>query len=195
VRLANKVKIIGYAKDRLRRDGVCPDGFFFSGTTIINLSSVIFFNKQGYEMKTIIAFALALTSLAASADVIKLTEFKTSRDTELYRTTYRVNKELKRAWIEVTIAESSFDDLHYSDVQVKVPGLSYSPEINGVVYNLNGKEVVCGTFYNSRWTIDQGMSFRETGRCNIATGNYVKSLDDGFNIRNVKTTEVILTIR
>lgn len=146
-------------------------------------------------MKTLLAIALALTSLVASADVIKLTEFKNNRDLELYRTTYRVNKELGRAWIEVTISDYKHDELHYSDVRVKIPGLSYSAELNGVVYNMNGEEVVCGTFYNARWTIDMGMSFKATGRCNISTSNYVKKVDDGFNIKNVKMTEVILTIK
>ena len=145
-------------------------------------------------MKTLLAFAIALTSLAASADMIKLTEFKNNRDAELYRTTYRVNKELGRAWIEVTIAESSHGDLHYSDVRAKVPGLTYSAEINGVVYNKNGEEVVCGTFYNSRWTIDRGMSFKDTGRCNISTNKYTKKVDDGYYIKDVKMTEVLLTI-
>jgi len=150
-------------------------------------------NKEK-KMKTLLAFAIALTSLVASADVIKLTEFKNNRDLELYRTTYRVNKELGRAWIEVTISDYKFDELHYSDVRVKIPGLSYSADINGVVYNKNGEEIVCGTFYNARWTIDMGMSFKETGRCNITTNNYSKKVDDGYYIKDVKMTEVLLTI-
>lgn len=145
-------------------------------------------------MKVLFALVFALTSLVASADVIKLTEFKNNRDLELYRTTFRVNKELGRAWMEVTISDYKFDELHYSDVRVKIPGLSYNAEINGVVYNKNGEEIVCGTFYNARWTIDRGMSFKATGRCNVSTNNYSKKVDDGFEIKTVKMTEVLLTI-
>lgn len=146
-------------------------------------------------MKTLVALTALLMSLAASAETIKLMEYKYERDVELYRTTFRVNKSLNRAWVEVTLAESHFDDLHYTDQRVKVPGLSYSPEINGVVYNNSGEEIVCGTFYNARWVIDRGMSFKDTGRCLFETNRFTKKVDDGFYIRNVEMVEVLLTIQ
>ena len=94
----------------------------------------------------------------------------------------------------MTISESWGDDLHYTDKEVLVPGLAYSAEINGVVYNTEAEQIVCGTFYNRRWTIDLGMSFKATGRCKFSKNKYVKTVDDGFRINEYKMVEVLLTI-
>lgn len=145
-------------------------------------------------MKAFIALTALLTSLVSAADTIKLMEYRDSRDVDVWATTFRVNKELNRAWVEVTLAESFFDDLHYDDTNVKVEGLSYDPELNGVIYNNGTEEIVCGTFYNARWVIDRGMSFRDTGRCRFETKKFVKEVDDGFYIKKVKMVEVSLII-
>lgn len=145
-------------------------------------------------MKAFIALAALLTSMVSLADTFKLKEFRDSRDLSVYSTTFKVNKELNRAWVEVTLAETYFEDLHYKDTNVKIPGLSYSPEINGVIYNNGSEEIVCGTFYNARWVIDRGMSFRDSGRCRFETRKLTKNVDDGFYITKVKMVEVNLII-
>lgn len=146
------------------------------------------------KMKVFIAVAALLMSMVSAADTIKLMEYRDSRDVDVYATTFKVNKPLNRAWVEVTLGESFSDDLHYSDTNVKVPGLSYSPEINGVIYDNGAEEIICGTFYNARWVIDRGMSFRASGRCKFETKKFTKDVDDGFYVRKVKMVQVNLII-
>ena len=146
-------------------------------------------------MKAVIALVVLLTSLVSWADTIKLLEFRETFDRDVHSVGFKVNKPLKRAWVEVSIGETFGDETHYDDTNVKVPGLSYDADINGVVFDNGTEVIVCGTFYNRRWVIDGGMSFRETGRCEFETKRIVKTVDDGFNVRKVKMIEVLLNIQ
>lgn len=146
-------------------------------------------------MKKFVALFALMLSTVAAADSILLLEKRTNRDEEVYRVDFDVNKSLNRAWVEITFAESSHDDLHYSDSRVKVPGLSYDPEINGVVYEKNGEKIVCGTFYNNRWIIDRGMSFRKTGRCTFSNEVVKVDVDNGFEIRTYPYVRVYLNVQ
>lgn len=145
-------------------------------------------------MKLLIASLAMVFSLSIGAETIKLGEYPYSHWIEVYHTIFRVNKDLNRAWVEVTLAETVGDSTFYEDHNVKVEGLAYSPELNGVVFNRNGEEIVCGTFYNRRWTIDRGMSFLPTGRCELSHKTVTKNVDDGFYVRKVKVFQVFLTI-
>lgn len=141
----------------------------------------------------LIALALMVSALA-SAEPEKIFEMQNTWDEEFYRLQFRVNKPLNRAWVEVTTAEYNGDSTDYSDYNVKVEGLAYDPEINGVVIERNGERVVCGTFYNHRWTIDFGMSFRDTGRCKFTHKATKIEVDDGFYIRKVPVLQVFLEV-
>lgn len=145
-------------------------------------------------MKLTFLLSMFLLSSLANAESIKLMEFKSDRDIELYQTSFEVNKKLKRAWVNVVLTDSSFNELNYSDKRVQVPGLSYDAELNGVVYDNGHEVIVCGTFYNSRWSIDGGMSFRSTGRCEFSSGELNRKIDDGYHIRDVKMVEVYLNV-
>lgn len=146
-------------------------------------------------MKFLVCLIFATLSLTAWSETIKLMEFKSSLDKDVYSVMFRVNKPLQRAWVEVSIGESYGDSTYYDDTNIKIEGLSYNPEINGVVYNNGSEEIVCGTFYNQRWVIDGGMSFRKTGRCEFETRHFKRAEDDGFYVRQVKMTEVLLHIK
>lgn len=145
-------------------------------------------------MKKLIAILALMISSAAFAESILIFEEAASRGREIYRVDYNVNKKLNRAWIDITVAESFGDDTHYDDSRVLVKGLSYDPELNGVVYDLNGEKVLCGTFYNARWVIDYGMSFRPTGRCSLTTKNKTVEVDNGFEIYKVKMHQVFFNV-
>lgn len=145
-------------------------------------------------MNLLIAIFTLSLSFVASAKSIKLAEYETDGDLSVYRTQFNVNKSLNRAWVEITLDDVRFDETYYTDEKVKVPGLSYDPTINGVVFQNGEETIVCGTFYNRRWTIDLGMSFAPTGRCEIVDTIKTKKVDDGFNVRKVKMIVVELIV-
>lgn len=149
---------------------------------------------KGALMHLLIAILTLTVSFAINAKSIKLAEFTADRSLSVYRTQFNVNKSMNRAWVEITMANDSFGDTYYVDKNVKVPGLSYDPMINGVVYQNGDEKILCGTFYNAPWTIDLGMSFAATGRCEIVDAIKSTSIDDGFYVRKVDQIVVELII-
>lgn len=145
-------------------------------------------------MNLLIAIFTLSLSFAAFAKSIKLAEYPAEQGVSVYRTQFNVNKSLNRAWVEISLADDSFGDTYYIDKNVKVPGLVYDPAINGVVYQNDGETVVCGTFYNRRWTIDLGMSFSSTGRCEIVSSIKTEEVDDGFYVRKLDKIVIELIV-
>ncbi len=146
-------------------------------------------------MKKILTVLALVFSFSAAADSIKIFEKDIDRGEDLYSIDYQVNKSLNRAWVQVTTVESFSDDSHYTDERALVPNLSYDAVVNGIVYNLNGEQVVCGTFYNRRWTIDFGMSVRETGRCKFENKIVKVQVDNGYEIYTKKVLQVFLNVQ
>lgn len=146
-------------------------------------------------MKKLIAVLALMISSAAFAESMVIFEEEASRGEDIYRVDFDVNKKLNRAWVNVSVAESFGDDTHYTDTRVKIKGLAYDPEQNGVVYDLNGEQVLCGTFYNARWVIDYGMSFRPTGRCTLTNKKITVEVDNGFEIYKIQKLQVIFSVK
>lgn len=141
-------------------------------------------------MKAIITLILTIASLSSFAKEIKVFEFESSRryEVEAY---FSKNEELNRVWITVEKERVNRDwgaDYH----RVKLPELKLNSAQREVVYILDGEEISCGSFSYSRWL--GADKFIETGRCSLSTRKFVKKVDDGFNIKNVKMTEVLLTV-
>ena len=145
-------------------------------------------------MNLLIAIFTLSLSFTAFARAIKLTEYQAERNVSVYRMDFDVNKSLNRAWVTITLADDSFGDTYYTDNKIKVPGLAYDTTINGIVFQNDGETIVCGTFYNQRWTIDLGMSFSPTGRCKIVSTIKSKEVDDGYDVRKVDMIEVQLIV-
>lgn len=145
-------------------------------------------------MKKLITILALIFSSAVFAESIVIFEESSSNTEEIYSVDFDVNKDLNRAWVNVSVADSWGDSTHYSDSRVKVKGLSYNPELNGVVYDLNGEQVLCGTFYNARWVIDMGMSYRPTGRCTFSNKRIKAVVDNGFEMVKVQKLQVTLTV-
>lgn len=145
-------------------------------------------------MKKFIAIIALMISVAASAESVLIYDETISRDEEVYSIDFEVNKDMNRAWVNVVTSTWRGDSSDYSDNRRKVEGLSYDPELNGVVYDLNGEQVVCGTFYNARWVIDRGMSFRKTGRCTFTKKLVKEVVDNGFETYKVSKLHVYLNV-
>jgi hypothetical protein len=145
-------------------------------------------------LKRLIAvFALALSTVAAAEPTL-IFETKNHSDYGV-ETTFEVNKELGRAWVNVSLSESWGDDTTYDDTRVKVEGLSYDAETKSIVLNRNGETIVCGVIYNRRWVIDIGGSVRQTKRCTFTVKKFNVTEDDGFETYKVPMLQIFMNVQ
>jgi hypothetical protein len=98
------------------------------------------------------------------------------------------NPELGRAWVEI--------DFHYrvseasETHRVRLPGLAYDPERSEIVFDANGKRVVCAKVEpRGRWLFKHH-HVEPTGACEL-TQRYVNvPVDNGFAIDQIEHFEV-----
>lgn len=139
-------------------------------------------------MKKLLAIlVLTITTTAmANTTVILSKVYPKNEKWELYRTQYKLNTDLGRAWIKVELADMTpFDELDFDDSNVKVPGMSYNMVSGDVV--LNG--VVCATTKKSRRSI----KIYPTGNCKIGSNVQKIQVDDGFYVKTKKQLNVTIT--
>ncbi|MES0873645.1 hypothetical protein [Sinimarinibacterium thermocellulolyticum] len=99
-----------------------------------------------------------------------------------------INPELGRAWVEVDFhyAVSETSDHH----RVAVPGLRYDRERSEVVFDADGRRVVCATVQDrGRWVF-RHHHIKPTGNCELMH-RYIKvPMDDGFYISHIEHFEL-----
>lgn len=139
-------------------------------------------------MKTLIAaLILSISASAMASQTTILTKvYPKKQRWEVYRTQFKVNPELGRAWFKVELADMTPNrDLNYQDVRVKVPGMSFNKATGDIV--ING--TVCATTKTTR----RYLKIYPTGKCKVSGIERQISVDDGFNIIIKKKLDVILT--
>lgn len=102
-----------------------------------------------------------------------------------------INPELGRAWVEVDFyyPHSESSD-HY---RIAVPGLSYDTAKAEVIFQEDGRRVVCATVAEKGWWIFKHDQVKATGACELSH-RYVKiPVDNGFTIEHVEQFEVHFT--
>lgn len=136
----------------------------------------------------LIAALIGLSSFASDEFFLKAVH-KTSFYT--YDLEFEANPELGRAWVKITTNDNDPDG--YSDEErVKIPGLRY--EDGEVLFEKDGKVVVCAVnTVSGRW-IFKHESLKETGHCLFEEEDRVVSIDDGFYVRQTKKTFMKLVI-
>ncbi len=144
-------------------------------------------------MKQILIVLALILSSVASADSIKLFETRYDTSTD-YTAEFQVNKELGRAWVNVSEAESWGDNTSYTDNRVKVEGLSYNAADKTIVLERDGQLIVCAEIYNRRFVIDVGGSIRMTKRCSFSQKKVTVQVDNGYEVYNVKMLQVFLNV-
>lgn len=97
----------------------------------------------------------------------------TTRHVE-YKTAFKVNKTLGRAWVVITEINDFNEETTEFDTPVKVEGLEFNKETNEVIY----KSSVCATYtqYKRYFTLSN------TGNCLINTNYSTVEFDDGFYV-------------
>lgn len=139
-------------------------------------------------MKKLLAIlVLTITTTAmANTTVIVSKVFPKNQKWELFRTQYKLNTDLGRAWILVELTDMTpFDDIDYQDLNVKIPGMSYNKVSGDVVVN----GVVCATTKKTRRSI----KIYPTGNCKIGSNVQKIQVDDGFYVKTKNQLNVTLT--
>jgi len=132
--------------------------------------------------KKSLIFALMLVAAPAvvHASPLLVLEKEKASDTFLINATFEVNRELGRAWLEISeISDRGSIEVGpgVEVIRKSVEGLSYDQGSNQVVYTHEGRSVVCAN--------DEAFLFqrylKETGDCPISISFENRTFDDGFN--------------
>lgn len=140
---------------------------------------------------TTIALVLGLSLSAATAvaeDAAPIFEAPISAVEASKSKRFGINPELGRAWVEIDVyfvqSESS------ESYRVAVPGLSYDKSSSQVVYDAEGKKVICANVRETGSWIFKSQRIEPTGDCEL-TRKYVKvPIDDGFAVEVIEHFEV-----
>lgn len=140
-------------------------------------------------MKTLIASALTVLALNATAASIPVYETSTYERVEL---SYGINEEMGRAWLELAVYSSTTtDDSGPSYERVKVEGMSL---VGGsVVLNVDGQQVECAKV--KPVGIFRYRVAKPTGNCKLTSKVETRIQDDGFETRRTKVQIISLTTR
>lgn len=139
--------------------------------------------------------ALTVSGMAA-ADSTKIFEMRNYRylDKDV-STTFQVNTELGRAWVNVELTDRGIDDVTYDDHRVKVEGLSLNAEKTAIVLEKDGALVECATVTPKRGILNRRLVvIRPTGLCTFTAKTVKVDVDNGFEIRKVPMLQVFLNV-
>lgn len=145
--------------------------------------------------KMIFALTMFFAFSAMAGASTKVFEIRDSRHSEKdVSTSFRVNTELGRAWIEITLEDRRFDDISYDHHRALVKGLSMNAEGNAIVLDQDGALTECATVTPKDGVFGRRLIIRPTGRC-IFTPKFTKiDVDNGFEVRKVRVLQVYLNV-
>lgn len=138
---------------------------------------------------TTLALGLSLSALTAAAvETTPIFKAPIGAQDATKSKTFGINPELGRAWVEVNVYQ---DTTELSETyRVPVPGLSYDKSSSQVVYDAEGKKVVCANVRETGSWIFKSQRIDPTGHCEL-TRKYVKvPIDDGFAVDVIEHFEV-----
>ena len=138
-------------------------------------------------MKLLLFFVLLGSSLCSFAGETLIHEKQSYKYDEwsLFRTQYRVNPTLGRAWVELELVEQDLtDDGDWETVRVKVPGMYLDSSTGDIVMN----NTVCAT---TDMRSNKIMIY-PTGDCEFNQVKDKVQVDDGFNLKTKRRLRVYL---
>lgn len=103
--------------------------------------------------------------------------------------TFVVNPELGRAWVEIT-KHYNFSDSPAEVVRVTVPGLSFDAGRGAVVFETEGREVQCATVREAGRWLFKSQVVEPTGQCELTQRYTEVPVDDGFAVERIEHFEV-----
>ncbi|MDO9451433.1 MAG: hypothetical protein Q7J29_01075 [Stagnimonas sp.] len=138
---------------------------------------------------TAVAIGLSLSAVTAvSAESTPIFKAPIGAQDATKSKTFGINPELGRAWVEVTVYESVTELI--DTYRVPVPGLRYDKDSSQVVYDAEGRNVVCANVRETGNWFFKDQRIEATGDCEL-TRRYVKvPIDDGFAVDVIEHFEV-----
>ncbi len=145
--------------------------------------------------KILIAIALFSAFSALAGTSTKVFEIRDSRHSERDVTTsFRVNSELGRAWINVEVTENFFDDVRYDNHRVLFKGLSLNAEGTAIVLDQDGALTECATISPKDGVFGRKLIIRPTGKCSF-TPKFTKiDVDNGFEVRKIRMLQIFMNV-
>lgn len=134
---------------------------------------------------TKIILLLAISTQIFANEGTSFFEKFTSRHVE-YKTSFKINKELGRAWVVITEINNFYDETNEIDTPVKVKGLEFNKVTNEITYN----STVCAKYTQYR----RYYALSKTGSCQIDQTYSTVEVDDGFNIKKKLRVEFSLNM-
>lgn len=105
---------------------------------------------------------------------------------------FQINKELGRAWVEISLDDSTFSDTDdYQTLRVKVPGLSFNQEQSTIELLHEGQLIECAKVKVVGKSIFKRTVIKNTSCDLVSMINYV-DYDDGFEIKKRRHAQLIL---
>ena len=138
---------------------------------------------------TALTLGLSLSAVtAAAAETTPIFKAPISALDATKSKTFGINPELGRAWVEVIVYENRSELV--DTYRVPVPGLRYDKGSSQVVYDAEGKQVVCANVRKSGNWFFKSQRIEATGNCEL-TRKYVQvPIDDGFAVDVIEHFEV-----
>lgn len=128
------------------------------------------------------SIALLLASFATTASgAVRVYEGPARHHHLKISSSYVINAELGRAWVELAFAHASPEE-PTEVLRVSVRGLKFDAASSSIVYQSDGKNVECAKVLRQRNIPFTGASIKPTGRCKITYKDVREPVDDGFNV-------------
>lgn len=135
-----------------------------------------------------VGLAMSMPALSMTVASIPIPESLVSTQKQ-----FRINPELGRAWVEVSM---SFTDNDVSEsYRYQVPGLSFDKNSRRVVFAQAGKSVTCATLSPAGMGPFKRDRVVPTGACQLSYRKVRDIRDNGFELKPVQYLEVRLTPR
>lgn len=142
---------------------------------------------RGY-LGVVASLWLGLSAAHASTSTDAILKLPASSMQPAKSKSFVINEAMGRAWVEVdfyyALSETS------DNYRVAVPGLRYDRELSQVVFESDGKQVVCATVSNKGWGIFKQKHVLATGNCELSHRYVKKPVDNGFTIEHIEQFEV-----
>lgn len=135
-------------------------------------------------MKQFLILGLMLLGSVANAMTVEIYR-KSDWDVEgeYRRFSYGINEKLERAWVNFSYPDADCFDRDcdpYTDTYATVEGMSFDSSTEEVVFERDGKRVVCAETYVKRtWLGGRVRVVKPTGKCTYTSKKLPGYYDDG----------------
>ena len=144
---------------------------------------------------------IALLSLCApaafAAESQVIATYEHDSDVSLNRFEYDTNLQLNRAWVVLVLDDrGDYETGGLTEDRKAVRGLYFEPATQEVRFNNGRGTTICAVRKTGRRLgIFPYVKYEETGRCEVQMRQFVRRVDNGFEIREKKYDQYSFVVR